>query len=287
MRKPLAWNTLDEAAEWLAELTGEKWTPRRLLDTAADFPLKTWSWCSLEHEITAISIGVPVGHAVKSCLVDVGEGREEIERLGTFSAEERQKVIVPVRSIPRLSVPTHRGDLLQIMVSGSCEVCLVSGGDFRHEVARPYQVMVDPPLMATMQMLGVRQERLIELADLYTKAASETLPLPQDTSARVCPEAQVVGRQGGADNAPRIKKKESQEEREQRRFECHEAMGGKVQNVAGRWRVAGERGALAELAKKEKAAGHPYSHERDVSKDLKAEAERRRAGKALKAPFSR
>lgn len=32
MMEPLRWNTLEEAADWLAKKTGEPWTPRRILD---------------------------------------------------------------------------------------------------------------------------------------------------------------------------------------------------------------------------------------------------------------
>ena len=37
--EPLAWNTLTEAAAWLSSITGEEWTPRRVLDAALSFPV--------------------------------------------------------------------------------------------------------------------------------------------------------------------------------------------------------------------------------------------------------
>jgi hypothetical protein len=74
---------------------------------------------------------------------------------------------------------------------------------------------------------------------------------------------------------------ELKEQRQHRRFEDFKARGGVLSLKGQAWQLGGTRGLLAALAKEEKLAGRPRNDARDVSKDLKEEAERRRAGKTL------
>lgn len=69
---------------------------------------------------------------------------------------------------------------------------------------------------------------------------------------------------------------ESDEERQRRRFDRFEELGGRRVRNGGGWKSAGERGALARLVEEEKAAGRQYTDEKDVRHDLDKEAERRR-----------
>ena len=74
-------------------------------------------------------------------------------------------------------------------------------------------------------------------------------------------------------------KRESEEERQRRRFDLYVEMGAtRVPKKGGGWKQLGPRGALKRLAELEKAAGRPYSDQRDVGRDLDAEAQRRRGG---------
>ncbi len=74
---------------------------------------------------------------------------------------------------------------------------------------------------------------------------------------------------------------ETKDERQRRRYGMLIAGGGKLRREVGGWRIAGTRGCLVRLAKAEQAAGRKFSDPRDVSDDVKAEAERRRSGRAL------
>lgn len=74
--------------------------------------------------------------------------------------------------------------------------------------------------------------------------------------------------------------RESPEQRQNRRLDRFQALGGAMKRVTGAWHVdtAGDRrGKLAELVKEEKAARRPRSDRKDVSDDLGAAAERQRA----------
>jgi hypothetical protein len=83
---------------------------------------------------------------------------------------------------------------------------------------------------------------------------------------------------------PKGSRRESREQRQDRRLERYEAMGAKrVKQRDGSWRYEGQRGALARLAREEKAAGHPYNDERNVAADLDEAAQRRLDAAALRA----
>ena len=82
--------------------------------------------------------------------------------------------------------------------------------------------------------------------------------------------------------APRAGPEEERDDRQRRRFDRYRALGAdRVQEADGTWKASGSRGALAALAREEAAAGRPYHDPRDVSRDLDAEADRRRASRAM------
>ena len=66
-------------------------------------------------------------------------------------------------------------------------------------------------------------------------------------------------------------------ERNARRLDEFEELGGRVRVSGGMAVLEGERGALQTLADREKAAGRPRSDRSDISKALKSEALRRHA----------
>lgn len=69
--------------------------------------------------------------------------------------------------------------------------------------------------------------------------------------------------------------------RQCRRFERLKKLGGERKWLDGRWQAGGRRGALAALAREELAAGRPMAGDKEVRKDVDAEAERRRSSSAL------
>jgi len=69
---------------------------------------------------------------------------------------------------------------------------------------------------------------------------------------------------------------ETPENRDNRRHRELRTAGGDYVYAEGRWRATGSRGLVAELWKREKAAGRPMSDERDVRESLKMASERAR-----------
>lgn len=81
---------------------------------------------------------------------------------------------------------------------------------------------------------------------------------------------------------PRASPREAKEDRQSRRLDRLNALGGsRVPKLGGGWKAGGTSGALIRLAEEEAAAGRPYSDVRDVARDLNAEAERRRTLQTL------
>ena len=92
--------------------------------------------------------------------------------------------------------------------------------------------------------------------------AAATAAAPEATDSASAPAA------GLPEDAP---------ERNARRLREFEELGGEVRVSGGVATLVGRRGALQELADRERAAGRPRSDRSDISKALKAEALRRHA----------
>lgn len=81
---------------------------------------------------------------------------------------------------------------------------------------------------------------------------------------------------------------EKPKERQDRRLLELRQHGGDYQEVNGKWRVTGPRGLLAQLIRREKAAGRPMSDKTNLSEDLKAAASRdENANKIVNSVFNR
>lgn len=114
-------------------------------------------------------------------------------------------------------------------------------------------------------------------------------PAPTDLGKKWTPEriaearARAAGYLSEGTAAPSTARgSESRDERRRRRLDRLQALGGdRSLKPGGGWKASGTRGALAALAREEADAGRPYSDERDVRRDLDAEAERRRAGRTM------
>lgn len=106
--------------------------------------------------------------------------------------------------------------------------------------------------------------------------------IPQSSTPQFSKQARTAG--SVIESSVPKAAKETNEERHGRRFDRHEEIGGKVvRTESGEWKVVGKKGTLAALAKEERLAGRPYCDERNISKDIKAEAERRRTARAMGA----
>lgn len=91
---------------------------------------------------------------------------------------------------------------------------------------------------------------------------------------------------GQADHAQAVT--ETPEERQDRRLRELRQSGGDYQEVNNKWRVMGPRGLLAQLIRREKAAGRPMSDGSNVRQDLKAAASRDKdARKIVNSVFDR
>jgi hypothetical protein len=76
--------------------------------------------------------------------------------------------------------------------------------------------------------------------------------------------------------SPETATRELPEQRKDRRLERFEAIGGRLAKTrSGSWKMVGRKGALADLAREEQTARNPRSDPREVSRELKAAAQRR------------
>ena len=166
MREPLVWNTLDEAAEWLAELTGESWNLRRVLDTALRFPLEGTYKNGPSNLKTAISAAIPHGHQTQAYILDTGEGRKEIEGSLHLLGIAKGRVCVPIHKLPWEPVILLQSHVHQVLAAKWVE--LTTAIRWCEEVYSDglprYWHAIEPPVIATTQILGIQRKELIRMA---------------------------------------------------------------------------------------------------------------------------
>lgn len=136
---PLAWSTLDEAAEWLAKNTGEQWTARRVLDAAIRYQRPG----SIH---TIVSAVLPPGHDAVPVTGDIPEDP------GTASRYRRR--------MWRATPLTHAG-AMQVLVDGATELWVLlerlprsSGHD------GTFVSVTVPPAQVGTDALGIEEHHL-------------------------------------------------------------------------------------------------------------------------------
>lgn len=192
MIDPLAWNTLDEAAAWLAVETGEKWSARRVLDAALVHPTKDGE-PGASNRLTAISAALPPGHVIRTHIVNVGGGRKRIEAMGRAIPEAmRDAPTVPLYSLPWQAVPLLQSDVAQVLAAGWVELGALHErnpmvrGDDEQRIN-----VIEPPARVAIDALGINREHLRQLAERLRpepRKAEPSTKAPEATLKKWTPE---------------------------------------------------------------------------------------------------
>lgn len=176
---PLAWSTLDEAAEWLARNTGEQWTARRVLDAAIRY-------CPPGDRHTIVSAVLPPGHDAVPVTGDIPEDP------GTASRYRRR--------MWRATPLTHAG-AMQVLVDGATELWVLlerlprsSGHD------GTFVSVTVPPAQVGMDALGIEEHHLRGLltqlrGDSKTPNLKKTTDKADDWTAVARAEAMQIRRE--------------------------------------------------------------------------------------------
>ena len=160
--QPLEWSTLDEAAAWLTGHTGRQWGARDVLSAAIRYPVGD-NPLGASNRCTAISVALPEGHDIKHAIINAGEGRSELERLGHPVDSIRLCEVIPVYPLSWRPVALLQLDVRQLLAAGWV----------RFEVYRdrdgiepdPYQFdIIKPPFVARLENAGIARHWLMELA---------------------------------------------------------------------------------------------------------------------------
>lgn len=182
MNEPLFWNTLPDAANWLAELTGETWTLRRVLDTAMRYPAQRGLIGASSNMETAIAAALPEGHALHAYILNMGMGRQEVEGMLHLSEEARKATAVPRHLVPLHPVRLLQNDVAQVLQAGWVELTLARD-HARQEIYADgtprYLVAIEPPATVRIENLGLRGPDLVALAG--------ALPATPDATLRLAP----------------------------------------------------------------------------------------------------
>lgn len=165
MSDPLEWNSLDEAAAWLAEATGEQWTARRVLDAAIRYPTADGGG-GAPNRHTIISAALPPGHSIRVRVVNLGAGREIVESRGHAVPEAaRNDSTVPLYDLSWRTVPLLQSDVFQVLASGWVELkALHERASMPRIDEALYINAIEPPARVGLDALGVKREHLRTLA---------------------------------------------------------------------------------------------------------------------------
>jgi len=168
MNQPFEWNTLDDAAEWLARRTGRHWEARGVLDAAIRYPVGD-NPGGASNLCTAIGVALPQGHEIKSAVLDVGEGRAELERLRNLRLLPdvgKHEPVVPVFSLGWRPVALLQKQVMQLLAAGWVDVANVR--DWLLIEREPWQIdIIDPPFVARLENVGIPRRCLVRLAERW------------------------------------------------------------------------------------------------------------------------
>lgn len=197
--QPLEWSTLDEAAKWLAAQTGRQWDSRDVLNAAIRYPVGD-NPAGASNRCTAIGIALPHGHEIKSAVINVGEGRAKLEKMGLLPAAIKNEPVIPLFASYCRPVALLQLEVRQLLAAGWAEVAIARSWDLIESAPCDLDI-VAPPFVARLDNVGTPRRRLMELAvrwvagnrpiamDAACHGAPDT-PQLDDLNARVKQEAQ-------------------------------------------------------------------------------------------------
>jgi hypothetical protein len=162
MRDPLPWNTLDEAATWLQEKTGEEWSTRRVLDRALQIPATQPPQPQLS-EVTLLC-------AIPPRDFDIAQRR--VAPLTTTGEPQ----IIDVR-VPWQPLPLFAHHVKELLVHGEAIVG-ESMGLVPDKPGVAFRGQIDPPLTVTLAMVGIVGQNLALFFAEAPASAAGARPTP-------------------------------------------------------------------------------------------------------------
>lgn len=166
--EPLQWNTLDEAAQWLTEKTGEKWSAKHVLSAALNYPKGN------KLSIAYLKAAMPRDTKFALYVWDADKGTPENPFVRKFSSPWDQVRLCLV----------HVRDLL---VHGETAVSIVRSPDDDFGIENEYVFIepLDQEHVVTVDMIGVTAGDLVALLERLPKETAPTQQQNSDGNRRV------------------------------------------------------------------------------------------------------
>ena len=162
---PPVWATLDEAVEWLTERTGRAWSVRDVLNAALRYPIGE----NPDHAsncCTAIGVALPHGYSIEHAVLNVGEGRAYLEKLGVLSGARKNEQVIPIWPLFARPVALLQTQVRQLLESGWVEVATARDWDLEEREIWKMNI-VNPPFIAKPENTGIPRRCLVALAERY------------------------------------------------------------------------------------------------------------------------
>jgi hypothetical protein len=160
MTDPLLWNSLDEAAAWLTQETGDEWTVHSTLDAALRHQRSLG-----ESRPTLLSVALPLGTVVirKLWAPKKAAKPNELDEDGwQIIIDTADHLPVEQWPIDTPMAPLYRENVEELLVRGETLVGRADEGQINAEdICYDF---VEPPLRATLAMVGIAGPKLCELA---------------------------------------------------------------------------------------------------------------------------
>ncbi len=160
--KPLAWNTLDEAASWLSEATGEAWTARRVLSAALGYPTR------IGLSISYLKAAMPRDTKFALYEWNPAKGTPENPFVRKFSSpwDAVRLCLVRVRDL---------------LVHGEAAVSIVRSPDDDFGIENEYVFIepLDKEHVVTVNMVGVTEGDLLRLAERIMETTAQERKWPE------------------------------------------------------------------------------------------------------------
>lgn len=172
MDTPQSWNTLDEAAEYLAAKTGEKWTPRRVLDLALQ---------NTRHQ--------PNGRPTPSWIKAAPPRATKFVRC-RFDLQAKQGAttpFVPLMAARWRTVSLYQANIGELLVCGETLVGIASSPE-EPDGEEGIFVIIEPELIVTTAMLGVGGIALEGVAAKLIRARAGQNAIETKASPAAAPE---------------------------------------------------------------------------------------------------
>jgi len=180
MNQPFEWSNLDEAAEWLAGCTGKPWGPRDVLNAALRYPIGD-NPAGASNRCTAIGVALPHGYSIQHAVLNVGEGRDYLEKLRLVTDANKNEPVIPIWPGSWRPVALLQTQVRQLLAAGWVEVATArQWDDMGGEVWK--MDIVSPPFVAELENTGILRRCLVALAGRW-KADNPAGPVDADQGA--------------------------------------------------------------------------------------------------------